>query len=447
VDPDDIAVYCSLKLDRNYPPPDGFHLFKGGDKDYEKFSAGNFRHIIFNLSLQEGWDDPLCYFAYIDKSMDSRVQVEQVIGRLLRQPSAHHFPADRLNTAHFYVRVDRNQVFSDILVAVSEKLATEAPELRVVVAPPGKPIPVEYGVRKQMVVPGTALESSDAVLPVANVIKHFTDYRHDDGTNTMGQGSRAIVQRLVGTADDGEVKWETFEQSSRVLARWIFQREVRKRYPGALGVAPTSESKFDAEIGLGSNAEAHVVQVAEKVVDTFLEHVEIIQKPRDPYHVGPQLARPDGVIVFKNAVHDGYDGLNSLELAFARTLDKLGAMWCRNPSRTGYRIPLATLGPTSFFYPDFIVWLGTDIFLIDTKGAHLLPEAVVRKLLWIEPPSKVPQRLYVKLVSEGTWKVDATQLTKDGYTLWGAKAAAGRTVKHHDSLDELVAAVLTAQRG
>ena len=98
------------------------------------FSQGSFRHIIFNLALQEGWDDPLCYFAYIDKSMESRVQVEQIIGRLLRQPGAHHYAADRLNSAHFYVRVDRNQVFTDILNAVNQKIASEAPELRVVVA-------------------------------------------------------------------------------------------------------------------------------------------------------------------------------------------------------------------------------------------------------------------------------------------------------------------------
>ena len=37
--------------------------------------AGNFRHIIFNLSLQEGWDDPECCFAYIDKQIGSPDQV------------------------------------------------------------------------------------------------------------------------------------------------------------------------------------------------------------------------------------------------------------------------------------------------------------------------------------------------------------------------------------
>jgi hypothetical protein len=29
------------------------------------FMAGNYQHIIFNLSLQEGWDDPACCFLRI----------------------------------------------------------------------------------------------------------------------------------------------------------------------------------------------------------------------------------------------------------------------------------------------------------------------------------------------------------------------------------------------
>jgi type III restriction enzyme len=447
IDPDEIAVYCSLRMDKDYPAPEGFHLFKGGDKDYQDFSAGPFRHIIFNLSLQEGWDDPLCYFAYIDKSMESRVQVEQVIGRLLRQPGAHHYASDRLNTAHFYIRIDRNQVFTDILNAVSQKLVTDMPELRVVATAPGKPAPIEYQPKQEISAPGTALEASDAIAPVADLIKHLTNYQHDDGTNTTGVGSRAIVQRLIGEPSDGEVKWETFEQSSQVLARWIFQREVRKRHPGALGVAPTSDAKFDAEIGLGSNAESHIVTVAEQVVDTFLDRVEIIQKPRDPYTVGPQLARPDSLIRFKNAVHEGYDGLNALELAFAHALDNKSVTWSRNPSRTGYRIPLPTMGATAFFYPDFIVWSEKNVFVIDTKGGHLLPEAVIRKLLWIEAPRRATVRLFVKLVSAGKWRVDTTLVTQDGYTLWGIKAGAGRTVRHFDDFDKLLSAALIARRG
>src|SRR5215208_3450025 len=106
IDPSKIAIYASLDFDKNYPPPEEFNLFRGGDKDYENFIVGNYQHVIFNQSLQEGWDDPACYFAYIDKSMGSNVQIEQVIGRVLRQPEAKHYPTDILNTAHFFVRVD-----------------------------------------------------------------------------------------------------------------------------------------------------------------------------------------------------------------------------------------------------------------------------------------------------------------------------------------------------
>ena len=116
VDPATIAVYTQrLKFDKDYPPPADFVHFKGGDADYANFVAGDYRHIIFNLGLQEGWDDPECYFAYIDKSMQSNIQVEQVIGRVLRQPNAQHFEAEILNTAHFYVRVDAKGVFADIV--------------------------------------------------------------------------------------------------------------------------------------------------------------------------------------------------------------------------------------------------------------------------------------------------------------------------------------------
>lgn len=447
VNPNEIAVYCSLKFDKDFPPPDGFHLFKGGDNDFEKFAAGDYRHIIFNLSLQEGWDDPLCYFAYIDKSMESRVQVEQVIGRLLRQPGARHYPAERLNTAHFYVRVDRNQVFTDIISTVSQKLTNEAPELRIVSSPPGKSPPVEFHPKKRMAIPGTALDPEEAVEPVSALIKQLSDYQHDDGTNILGVGSRATVLRRIGETNSPEAEWETFEQSSRVLARWIFHREIRKRYPDALGVAPTAESKFDAEIGLGSNAEAHIIQVADQVVSAFLDNVRIIQKSRDPYVVGTQLARPDEIVKFKRALHEGYDRLNSLESNFARALDKHGAPWCRNLPRSGYGIPLPTLGPTVKFYPDFVVWAGDDVFVIDTKGGHLLAEAVTRKLLWIDAPRNATARLFVRLVSEGTWNARAEQVSADGYTVWGVKQGGERTARHYDSLDKVVNAVLTPKRG
>ena len=94
----------------------------------------------------------------------------------------------------------------------------------------------------------------------------------------------------------------------------------------------------------------------------------------------------------------GTDGLNFWSFPFAHALDKQGIPGSEPITD---RLPDSTTdsrGSTAFSYPDFIVWSGNDVFVIDTKGAHLLSEAATRKLLWIEPPRKAAPRLFVKLV-------------------------------------------------
>jgi type III restriction enzyme len=77
-----------------------------------------------------------------------------------------------------------------------------------------------------------------------------------------------------------------------------------------------------------------------------------------------------------------------------------------------------SIGRTSHFYPDFLVWKGSDVFAIDTTGEHLIREKTWRKLLSIEPSSKVKERLYVRLVTKGRYNEQGEQTSKDGYTVW-----------------------------
>src|SRR5262249_26727262 len=149
--------------------------------------------------------------------------------------------------------------------------------------------------------------------------------------------------RKIG--DDGELKfaWEEFEHSNLVVARWLFQREVLRRFQGALGVAPTDDPKFDARVGFGSRAHKQIQGTAEEVVTAYIENVSLKQKAVDEFHVGPALVRRDEIVPFENAVHEGYSDLNpSLELPFAHAIDAVGLTWCRNPSQSGYNIPLIT---------------------------------------------------------------------------------------------------------
>lgn len=425
VDPDDIAVYCSLKFHKDYPPPAGFHLFAGGDKDYAAFTGGRFTHIIFNLSLQEGWDDPLAYFAYVDKSMESNVAVEQLIGRLLRQPGTRHYASEALNTAHFYIRVDKRGTFRQIIDDVTATLDHDAPEVRLVTATPDRPKPIPLDPREVRTVHRTQLDPSLAKQPVAELLAHMNDYRYDDGTNTRAAGSRLLVQRHIGDDHQAEFVWEEFEHSNAVSARWLFQREVLRRYPGALGVTATTDGKLDALIGFNSNAYAHIVRTAEDVVDAYVKNVVLVQPKPNPYQVGPILVRPDELERFDHSIHEGYSDLNPEELAFARALDECSNAWCRNPSQSGYGIPLITPGRTRTFYPDFFAWPDDgsgDMYAIDTTGAHLLAEKTARKLLSIRPPRGVPGQLQVRFVAKGKLDAALQQSDNAGYTIFSQRA-------------------------
>jgi len=436
IDPATVAVYAKLKTHKDYPLPEEFNLFNKGDGDYEQFTIGNFRHVIFNLSLQEGWDDPEVYFAYIDKSMDSKIQITQVIGRVLRQPNATRYSSERLNTAHFYVRVDRNERFNEVVAEVEGELGSGSAGVRIVATPPGKTKPVPYPPKFDISVPMTGLDASAAQKPLALLLDAFADYRNDS-VNTRGEGSRRMSRLKVGlSSEDGE--WEVFKQASRVSARWIFHREVQRRYRAALDVVNLAEPKLNAIVGVGSPAFAQVRQLAEAVVERYINEVRLVQRGPNPYVPGIMFGRPEDLVAFDNAVHEGYSGLNSLELLFAHALDRTGLPWCRNPARTGYGIDLVAVGETQRFYPDFLLWTDSRVVCLDTKGGHLVRETAGRKLLHIRAKTGGDRSLEVQFVSAGTWDNDLVRQSGDGYTQWGLNDEGKVKARTCDGLDELL---------
>lgn len=426
VAPSEIAVYCDLKFDSKFPPPPSFNLFAGGDSDYDNFTAGNFHHIIFNLSLQEGWDDPECAFAYIDKDMGSPDQVTQIIGRVLRQPGAQHYQSPILNTAHFYIRTDEQGVFQEILNDVSQKLIAETPEVTITVrrdikggARPTRP-PL-----KHKEVPTVSINAAPAMEPIRKIVTKIIDFR-DDEINTVGKGERIRVLRTIGSDKEAEEHWVEAEHSNRVMARWIFLREVQKAQPKAALLCDLENPKFDALIEYNSLAAEHIREQAQKVVKAYIEYSIIVQNALDhPYVIDSVPVDEANMVKFNNALHEGYSGLNDLELKFAYALDKTKRVWCRNPSQGAYGIPLLNYGGTKTFYPDFLVWIEKDkyVIAIDTKGDHLIIDDSSRKLFQIQKVEDGPE-LVVRLVTEGEWHVQNNEISKigsSGFTIWSLK--------------------------
>jgi type III restriction enzyme len=421
VEPATIAVYTSaLKFDKDHPPPADFVHFKGGDDDYSNLIAGDFRHIIFNLGLQEGWDDPECYFAYIDKSMQSNVQVEQIIGRALRQPGAEHVEAEILNTAHFYVRVDAKSIFTDVVKEVAKRIASELPEVQITAYDPKKKNrPVAKVPEEALQVPHVYRDPSGALDPIDDIIKQLIDFRGDTSDNVRGAGAKALVRQKVGSGQEAEVEWVERDHGNAVSARWVFQTAVRRQFPLALEVTRSDDPKFDAKIELGSPADEHIRRAASEVVTTYLEHVVLKQRPHNPYVVGEVMVDPTTSQPFTNALHRSYSGLNkTLELPFAQELNAVGVTWCRNPPRSGFGIPLLSPGQSKVFYPDFLAWKGKNVFALDTKGEHILESELGRKLLAVEPHPKARARLLVRLISNGNWDDHPQRTSGEGFTVW-----------------------------
>lgn len=422
VDPATIAVYTSaLKFDKDHPPPADFIHFKGGDTDYANFIAGNYRHIIFNLGLQEGWDDPECYFAYIDKSMQSNIQVEQVIGRVLRQPGVHHYESEALNTAGFYVRVDAKTVFTEIAKEVAARLASDLPEIEISSYDARKKNrPVPYAPKRtKKSVPHIYRDPTAAKDPIDDVIKKLVDFRGDTSDNVRGGGAKALVQQRIGEGASSEVEWIERDHGNAVSARWIFQTAVRRQFPLALEVTRSDDPKFDARIELQSPADEVMRKAADEVVRIYLERVVLKQRLQNPYVVGEILVDPTSAEIFTHALHAAYSGLNkSLELPFARELDRLKHAWCRNPSRSGFAIPLLSPGQSKSFYPDFLVWKRGSVFALDTTGEHILESKLGRKLLAVEPHPMDKLNLLVRLISRGHWNDQPQRESGEGFTVW-----------------------------
>jgi type III restriction enzyme len=444
VDPSLIAVYTSaLKFDKNHPPPTDFVHFKGGDSDYAKFVSGGFRHIIFNLGLQEGWDDPECYFAYIDKSMQSRVQVEQVIGRVLRQPGAWHYPEEQLNTARFYVRVDTRTVFMDIVKEVDRRIGGEFPDILISSydhKKKNKPVPYQPRLKKE--VPQVWRDPAAAMEPIDSVIRSLVDFR-GGGVNVQGSGARALVQQQVGKPSEPEWEWVEREHGNAVSARWIFQTAVRRQFPLVLEVTRSDDPKFDAKVELGSIADKTMRKAADEIVALYLQHVVLRQRMQNPFVVGDVLTDPTQAETFDHALHTAYSGLNkTLELPFARELDKSRLRWCRNPSQSGFPIPLLTPGQSRTFYPDFLVWKGKNVFALETKGEYLLGSDLGRKLLAISAAPGAKLSLIVRFVTPGKWDRTPVRTSAEGFTVWALGHANALKPVHCPTLGDAVKSAL-----
>jgi type III restriction enzyme len=96
------------------------------DADYKlgiADSACPVKFVITQKALAEGWDCPFAYILVSMASLSSATAVEQLLGRVLRQPGASHRQAKALNQSYAFV-VSRN--FAETAGALRDRLVAGA---------------------------------------------------------------------------------------------------------------------------------------------------------------------------------------------------------------------------------------------------------------------------------------------------------------------------------
>ena len=422
INPKLIAIYANLTFaDGN--KPDEVNLFSKGENDFDDFTTGDYQHIIFNLSLQEGWDDPACYLAYIDKSMGSSIQVEQIIGRVLRQFGAKHYDNPLLNSAHFFLRVDNQSVFVDAIGAVKSKLQAEGAPIEIIDNFGNAGVDFEDLKPKEDVEAPLCyvnVDAEDSCERIAEILSEFTTFV-EDSIDTIGQ-AHVTTQLIDLKALGSEVlspNWTAEGHTNPVRIRWLISTSLRSRSNRALAVTDLKHEKFDVRVQIQSNASKSAEKVAKEIVEAYYNHAELVYENLHSFVFGI-LHVPKNAPAFLHGLYERYTGFNKFELPFAQALDKSGYTWHRNPSAGGFHIPLLSEGDTASFYPDFIVWKENMIFCLDTKGSHLLSDAIARKLFDIKDGNKT--KIQVRFISEGKQSKLREKPIKGGYTVWKMKS-------------------------
>ena len=370
--------------------------------------------------------------------MGSSIQVEQIIGRVLRQYGAQHYDTPLLNSAHFFLRVDSQSVFAAAIDGVKAKLKAEGAPIEIIDNFGGGGSASEELAPKEGV--DTPLchinvDAEAACARIEEIVAAFPTFA-EGAVDTVGQAHIAsqVVDLANLGAEAGAPSWTADGHTNPVRLRWLVNTALRALSNRALAIADFKDTKFDVRVQVQSNANKLAETTAREIVMAYYQHAELVYESLRPFHFGP-VRVPKKATAFTNGLYERYAGLNKFELIFAQALDGSGYTWHRNPSAGGFHIPLLSPGDTASFYPDFLVWKGGLVYCLDTKGSHLLTDAVARKLFDIQDGGKT--KVHVRFITEGRQTELRGKALKGGFTVWKMKMGTPTPI-HVDTLERAV---------
>lgn len=409
-------------------------------KTPDDLRAAGYTHLIWNLSLREGWDEPMAYVAYIDDEGKSQTDMVQKIGRFVRQPNARPFEDADLNSAYFYFNVP-DEEFESLINNMQAEMSVEGYEI---IAVKGETRPKTsrlVDVKQEITVPAFGEHFGDNQSKLDKIVLEHVPLFAAEALCAKGYVDRRVfdVERLQ---EDTELRQREERDNNESVSVYEFVLTrlgaIDSRLVGQERFSPilSEDRRMRQKMQYGSDAMTHMANQMQAIRDRLNDEFRLASLGRHgAYPVKPfNLVSPDisgvtdalrekyRVRRYVHAVHEEYNGLNPFEVQVAAALDTLGYAWCRNPQQSGYKIPIAELGADVHnFYPDFLLWTEKEVWAIDPKGTHLKEAAAQQKLFDVSDAGGA-KPVRVTLIVQGNWTVSKdgswnSSNKKDGFTL------------------------------
>lgn len=398
------------------------------DRSPEALRAAGYTHIIWNMTLREGWDEPYAYVAYIDDRGRSDVDMVQKIGRFVRQPGAEPFADPDLNSGFFYFNI-RDDDFTSLIRQTQEEMDTDGYEVIGFSSTNNPPSSREVPTRQGLEVITLGMNFGQDIEALDKIILDNVPLFSDEALRAPGLVRTRVFDMAIQREDETG-RLDQQRVNNDVTSAWHFvssrlseiDSRIIDRDGSRFSANLNNHPKMQQKVGIDSEAMTMLNRAIEPMRAGLNDKIEMeTWGKRYTYKVSPfKLVAPDmvgnsvtqreryHVHRYTNGVHAEYNGMNPFEHKVAEALDTLGLPWARNPvGKSGYRIPIPELGSdTVWFYPDFLLWTKNGVVAIDPKGRHLVEAAVTHKLLDLSSVAGLKNQVRVVLILEGNYVIN-----------------------------------------
>ncbi|MFZ8595548.1 DEAD/DEAH box helicase family protein, partial [Klebsiella quasipneumoniae subsp. similipneumoniae] len=190
-------------------------------KSPEDLHDEGYSHIIWNLSLREGWDEPWAYVAYLDGLGKSTTDISQKIGRFLRQPNATPFDDGDLNSAYFYFNVP-DKDFSELVKTTQNDLSDSGYEIVSIESNSPRPqTSREVPVKKEVFVSKVAETFGEDLEILDQILLSNVPLFSDESLRSKGKMHTRVLD-LANSCEDLDLNKEETKDDNADISVWEY---------------------------------------------------------------------------------------------------------------------------------------------------------------------------------------------------------------------------------